>query len=820
MNPSHTPVNRLMATLWAAFATSGLLCGGTCHVWQDSPTPTPPYDTWETAAQDIRTAVNYAVVNSIANVLVTNGTYDVTASNLVNGAVYVQSVEGAEQTIVQRTSGTFNIFMITHSGAVVDGFTIRNGVTTGVSLTAGTLRNCIVTNNTARNRGGVDASGPVWVQDCVIEGNSGGVGGSGTVGGIGIRHASAVVERCIIRNNTSGSGSSGGGVLISDGVLRNCLIYGNSGLNGGGLYVSGGSVQHCTVTLNTALTGSGGGLRQTGGTVVNCIIQRNASIPGKAVTDNISLTGGTFENNCAWPLAVGSGNFVDDPEFVAPVANNFRLVLGSPCIDAGQVLVSVPSDIEGSSRSVDGNGDSTVRPDVGAYELTAFDSGALRCGFVAAPSVGFDTLNTALAATVHGTNRTGLAYYWDFTANGSTDASGGVPTASASYVPGTYDVILVVSNAAGEAATLSRSGYIRVAPSEIHVAETGSGTYPYDTWAKATTNLQDAVDAGLATPTQASVVNVAEGTYRLAAEWLVDKGIRVRGVGAADKTVVRRSSTSTTTARMRVLRLSHEAAIVEGLTLTNGYTSVTSGTGAWIREGLLRNCLFVGNVSDNGSGGGFAIDAGTVSNCVVFANQARGGGGIMANGGLVTDCLVYGNATGKGGGANGGGGVSVSGGTLRNTLVYGHTHANTGAGINGTGTLINCTVVDNTNTTATVGGGIVLTGGSAVNVVAARNFRSGGTADDVRVADVSRYTYSCAPELTSGTGNITGTPHFRNPSLRDYSLLSDSPGINVGLYQSWMDTATDLAGNPRLKGVVDMGAYEVQGAAGTMILLR
>ncbi|HUD71004.1 MAG TPA: MopE-related protein [Dongiaceae bacterium] len=62
-----------------------------------------------------------------------------------------------------------------------------------------------------------------------------------------------------------------------------------------------------------------------------------------------------------------NGNIAADPQFVDPVAGDFRLSAGSPCIDAGSPgLLSV--DLPGRPRSLDGDGDGTAVPDMGAWE--------------------------------------------------------------------------------------------------------------------------------------------------------------------------------------------------------------------------------------------------------------------------------------------------------------------------------------------------------------------------------------------------------------------------------------------------------------------
>ena len=71
------------------------------------------------------------------------------------------------------------------------------------------------------------------------------------------------------------------------------------------------------------------------------------------------------------------------------------------------------------------------------------------------------------------------------------------------------------------------------------------------------------------------------------------------------------------------------------------------------------------------------------------------------------------------------------------------------------------------------------------------------------------------------TGTYTDVTTTDDPGLkRDYSPRSGSPCIDKGLHQSWMDTAVDLDGNPRiLYKAVDIGAFERR-QTGTIIQLR
>jgi hypothetical protein len=72
------------------------------------------------------------------------------------------------------------------------------------------------------------------------------------------------------------------------------------------------------------------------------------------------------------PGGAGCDNFqtTADPGFVDPGAANYHLAAGSAMIDAGADFPPPPGslDIDGGSRATDGNGDGTVRRDIGADE--------------------------------------------------------------------------------------------------------------------------------------------------------------------------------------------------------------------------------------------------------------------------------------------------------------------------------------------------------------------------------------------------------------------------------------------------------------------
>jgi len=67
---------------------------------------------------------------------------------------------------------------------------------------------------------------------------------------------------------------------------------------------------------------------------------------------------------------------------------------------------------------------------------------------------------------------------------------------------------------------------------------------------------------------------------------------------------------------------------------------------------------------------------------------------------------------------------------------------------------------------------------------------------------------------------------FRSWNRDDYRLKSSSPCHKTGFYQSWMEGAVDLNGEPRIKqyrkGVplVDIGCYESDPSVGLMMIVR
>ncbi len=408
---------------------------------------------WHDALATIGMAVDKAVNGD--RIWVSNGTYLVTAQISVIEALEIRGFSGNPyDTIVNGNyPTTTNACMsVNHTNALVAALTITNGCLFqgtgggGLSLTAGTVSNCVIAGNrsfvtnTAGIRGGGGINGTVTttaqlldslVADNVASNNGGGIdlwvtgasasflmrnctvrantavtnvygyaygGGANLSGGSGSR---LQVEYCSIVSNVSYG--RGGGItystdsLAGNGIMSHCLVQGNSVIAssswyGGGVYLSKGTLRNCLILGNSAAGGRGGGVycatavtgdkmldsctiagnssgtMGSGVTVVNNAAPyfRNSIIwgnpGGSAGSSNVWIESGASTNssfsNCCTAgggyllstisNAVSSGNLTVPPQWGA----TYRLLRESPCINAGvnQAWMTNALDLDGHAR--------------------------------------------------------------------------------------------------------------------------------------------------------------------------------------------------------------------------------------------------------------------------------------------------------------------------------------------------------------------------------------------------------------------------------------------------------------------------------------
>lgn len=285
-------------------------------------------------------------------------------------AILVRSRNGPASCIIdcQGSERAFTFQGGETTSTIVDGFTIINGFSNrggaiDCDLSSPTIRNCILSGNTATSLGGA----------------------------ISVRASSPHIRRCTIVGNTAGS--RGGGLHLaadSDPLIRDCLIaYNSAGIGGGISTVSAGPViQHCTLSANTATASLGGGGMYCSGsssvTLSDSILwgdtaPAGAEIQLASVFTELVARFNDVEGGAAAVAGPGTllwldGNLNIDPAFVDPDAGDYHLLRSSPCIDAGDPDVTADqsnTDIDGDPRVVG------ARVDIGADEFrTAGDINA------------------------------------------------------------------------------------------------------------------------------------------------------------------------------------------------------------------------------------------------------------------------------------------------------------------------------------------------------------------------------------------------------------------------------------------------------------
>ncbi len=379
----------------AAACLTGAAAGDIINVPSDYPT--------------IQAAIDASVDGD--EVVVADGVYTGPGNRDVDFAgklITVRSANGPQKCIIDAEAAYPNPHRAFHfhsgetSAAVVEGFTITGGELgyfVGTDAGAGircdgsspTVRNCIITGNFAGAHavaygGGIySAGGSPAIVDCTISDNVALSGVSiGYGGGVYAQGGSLSIVNCTVAGNSAGgfNGGGGGGVASSGAelVLINCVVSENSGAWGvGGVFCVGAKTTliNCTISENSNFTagpipdgvaGYGGNL-----TVANCIVWSNAQVQigGDSAT---TVSHSDVQGGWSGP---GSNNIDEDPLFVDPVAADYRLQAGSPCIDAGHnwaIAGLADADLDGNPRFADGPAQDAgcgvpVIVDMGAYEF-------------------------------------------------------------------------------------------------------------------------------------------------------------------------------------------------------------------------------------------------------------------------------------------------------------------------------------------------------------------------------------------------------------------------------------------------------------------
>lgn len=328
--------------------------------------------TWSRAKRTLKSAL--AVAQYPFEVWVSAGTYRETISIPAGVAVYGGFVgsesersarnPAANPTILDGAGGQ-TVVTCGFLEAVLDGFTVRNGVLGVVVGGSASLTAIIVTGNTG---GAVRvARGALTMTRCDVSNNGGTLA-------VFVSPGSAVLTANSIRGNT------GDGVYVQNdsfsspnqsvATLRDNMVAGNGGR---GLVVT----TNCRMssTGDSVCGNKGEGLYLlTGGAIAivrNTIIAYNS---GNGVAGATTITMPLFSYNDVYGNAGLTGDALPstavhclklDPRFVDRANGDYHPSAGSPCIDAGDDSAVTPgeSDLDGKPRKLG------PHVDIGAYEF-------------------------------------------------------------------------------------------------------------------------------------------------------------------------------------------------------------------------------------------------------------------------------------------------------------------------------------------------------------------------------------------------------------------------------------------------------------------
>jgi predicted outer membrane repeat protein len=897
--PSHTWTSpglyNVTVTVSNAFTPGGATASVTIQVVSNpvfyvnanGANPTPPYSSWDTAATNIQDAIDASFDGSL--ILVSNGVYatggrtvgifGLTNRVVVNKVVTVQSVNGpAVTTILGHRPATTNglnavrCVWLTNNASLI-GFTLVGGATlpggdfvnemsgggilcntnnvtvsncvvisnacasAGGGVYLGTLFNCVIKNNLSTSGGGGTAYSALW--SCIVSRNQATTTGGGCSGGF--------LSNCVVSGNSAHTTSlfgtpSGGGVASA--TVINSLISGNSAINGGGVYL--GTVINSAVWNNSATTA--GGIYQANATNSTIIGNTASSVAGglylssavnSIVYFNTSKAANfnnyeatiqqTLDHCCTLPMpstANGTGNITNDPT----LASVSHISLNSPCRGAGNPAATAGTDIDGEPWA--------NPPSIGCDELypgtlTNTPIIAITATYTNVP-VGY---SNNFAANITGQVNGSI---WDF---GDGTRATNIPVISHIWpAAGIYPVTLYAFNDAypsGLSTVLTINYYI---PQTLYVMTSSTTPIaPYDSWSKAATNIQNAIDVAYTN----DVIIVSNGFYNTGSRTNTDgttnrifvwQPVTLQSLNGSAVTRIDGGNT------MRCVFLTNGAGL-SGFTITNGFSPNGGGIFSTSSNNLVSSCLIISNRA-SGNGGG--LYQGTATNCTFKLNSGSAAFGSVLqscvvgpwNSGsfaaiqncLVSNSIVSSNRAGvnsstvfnsiissniPGGGASGSVLVNciissnaalstagVGNCFATNCVIFGNVSVDAGAGGAAFSTLVNCTVVSNSGVTGGVSFGFV-----SNCIVYYNTLRGTNTPSNLNNTPNNCCTF---PLPSVGIGNFTNPPLFVNLAGGDFHLQSTSPCINAG-NNTAVTTATDFDGNPRVVGgTVDVGAYEYQ----------
>lgn len=295
--------------------------------------------------------------------------------------------------------------------------------------------------------------------------------------------------------------------------------------------------------------------------------------------------------------------------------------------------------------------------------------------------------------------------------------------------------------------------------------------------------VQSAIDAAASD----DVVLVSPGVYTERIDFK-GKRVTVRSAGGATLTTLDGQGVDS------VVKMNGPYAVLEGFTITNGWSSQGGGIRDSANRALIRWNIVTGNqaTSDGCGAGIFAGNDATIIENEITKNYVRSGG---YGGGIYGRVVAVSNYI-RGNFAREGGGV-YGGGTLTNNIVAQNQAGNRGGGVHGTFSVTHGTFVGN----HAGRGSEYFFGGSVTNSIVWNE-------SPIVTPSPSQISFCNIKGGWAGVGNINADPLFVDASAGNFHLRQDSPCVNSGTVSISLP-AWDIDGDPRVAaGAPDIGADE------------
>jgi len=313
--------------------------------------------------------------------------------------------------------------------------------------------------------------------------------------------------------------------------------------------------------------------------------------------------------------------------------------------------------------------------------------------------------------------------------------------------------------------------------------------------------------------------------------------------------------------------------VLNGFTIRNGLQNGLSGGGIYISSAspTITGNVITGNHAAVGCGIYVSGGSPLIQNNTITGNDqtgagdgGQGGGGILVSGSDSAPAApqIIGNTIANNSVAYGGngGGISVgyfSSPLIQGNLIQGNSAYNFGGGVAlqsyNSPVLVQNLIVNNTSSGGGSGGGLYISPNSNVTQVTSNTIAANSAYDNtsgiyvtgfgqnatftnnIVVAAAGQSAITCnslysslSPvfshndaftaqgtawagicDTTSNPGDISAEPLFMSAANGDFHLQAGSPAIDAGDSSASNLPNTDLDGNPRVAGTIDLGAYEV-----------